>query len=166
MMHLSRLAEDLILYSTQEFGFVSLGDAVTTGSSLMPQKKNPDSLELVRGKAARVFGHVSALLALTKGLPLAYNKDLQEDKEALFDTIDTLSGSLRVTATVLRNLEFDVAAARKAAASGYTNATDLADYLVRGDVPRAVENRDRSGGLMTISNGALKVNGFLDLLTS
>ncbi len=131
MMHLSRLAEDLILYSTREFGFVTQGDAVTTGSSLMPQKKNPDSLELVRGKAARVLGHVSALLALTKGLPLACNKDLQEDKEALFDTIDTLSGSLRVTATVLRNLEFDVAAARKAAASGYTNATDLADYLVR-----------------------------------
>jgi argininosuccinate lyase len=131
LMHLSRLAEDLILYSTQEFGFVTLGDAVTTGSSLMPQKKNPDSLELVRGKAARVFGHVAALLALSKGLPLAYNKDLQEDKEALFDTLDTLSGSLRVTATVLRNLDFKAAAARQAAASGFTNATDLADYLVR-----------------------------------
>jgi argininosuccinate lyase len=131
MMHLSRLAEDLIIYSTQEFGFIRLGDAIATGSSLMPQKKNPDSLELVRGKAARVFGHLSALLALSKGLPLAYNKDLQEDKEALFDTLDTLSGSLRVTATVLRNIEFDTVRARAGAATDYTNATDLADYLVQ-----------------------------------
>jgi argininosuccinate lyase len=131
MMHLSRLAEDLIIYSTQEFGFIKLSDAIATGSSIMPQKKNPDSLELVRGKAARVFGHLSALLALAKGLPLAYNKDLQEDKEALFDTIDTLAGSLRVMATVLRNIEFDRERARQGAASDYTNATDLADYLVR-----------------------------------
>jgi argininosuccinate lyase len=130
MAHLSRLAEDLIIYSTQEFGFIKLGDAIATGSSLMPQKKNPDSLELVRGKAARVFGHLTALLTLIKGLPLAYNKDLQEDKEALFDTIDTLAGSLRVTATVLRNIEFDRERARQGAASDYTNATDLADYLV------------------------------------
>ena len=131
MMHLSRLAEDLIIYSTQEFGFIKLGDAIATGSSLMPQKKNPDSLELMRGKAARVFGHVSALLALTKGLPLAYNKDLQEDKEALFDTIDTLASSLRVAAIVLRNITFDAERARQAAVRDYTNATDLADYLVR-----------------------------------
>jgi argininosuccinate lyase len=131
MMHLSRLAEDLIVYSTQEFGFIKLGDAISTGSSLMPQKKNPDSLELIRGKAARVFGHATALLTLVKGLPLAYNKDLQEDKEALFDTIDTLSASLRVTATVLRNIELDRGQARQAAISDYTNATDLADYLVR-----------------------------------
>jgi argininosuccinate lyase len=131
MMHLSRLAEDLIIYSTQEFGLIILGDAIATGSSLMPQKKNPDSLELIRGKAARVFGHLAALLALTKGLPLAYNKDLQEDKEALFDTIDTLSGSLRVAATVLRNIELNRERAREAAISDYTNATDLADYLVR-----------------------------------
>lgn len=130
MMHLSRLSEDLIIYSTQEFGFIKLGDAIATGSSLMPQKKNPDSLELVRGKAARIFGHAAALLALSKGLPLAYNKDLQEDKEALFDTLDTLTGSLRVMATVLRNIEFDAEKARRGAASDYTNATDLADYLV------------------------------------
>jgi len=134
MMHLSRLAEDLIIYATQEFGFIKLGDAIATGSSLMPQKKNPDSLELVRGKAARVFGHVTALLALVKGLPLAYNKDLQEDKEALFDTLETLAGSLRVVATVLRNIEFDAERARRGAASDYTNATDLADYLVRRNV--------------------------------
>jgi len=131
MMHLSRLAEDLIIYATQEFAFIKLSDAIATGSSLMPQKKNPDSLELVRGKAARVFGHLSALLALTKGLPLAYNKDLQEDKEALFDAIDTLAGSLRVAAAVLRHIEFNRERARQAAASDYTNATDLADYLVR-----------------------------------
>ena len=131
MMHLSRLAEDLILYATQEFGFIKLGDAIATGSSLMPQKKNPDSLELIRGKAARVFGHAMGFLTMTKGLPLAYNKDLQEDKETLFDTLDTLAGSLKVTATVLRNIEFNAVRAAKAAISDYTNATDLADYLVR-----------------------------------
>lgn len=131
MMHLSRLAEDLIIYATQEFGFIKLGDAISTGSSLMPQKKNPDSLELIRGKSARVFGHAGALLALLKGLPMAYNKDLQEDKEALFDTIDTLCGSLRVARIVLENIELDEQRARAAAGSDYTNATDLADYLVR-----------------------------------
>jgi argininosuccinate lyase len=131
MLHLSRLAEDLIIYSTQEFGFIKLGDAIATGSSLMPQKKNPDSLELIRGKAARVFGHLMASLTLVKGLPLAYNKDLQEDKEALFDTIDTLADALRVTTTVLRNLELDRERARAAAIRDFTNATDLADYLVR-----------------------------------
>jgi argininosuccinate lyase len=131
MMHLSRLAEDLIIYSTAEFGFVELSDAVSTGSSLMPQKKNPDSLELIRGKAGRVFGHHTALLATMKGLPLAYNKDMQEDKEALFDTIGTLGGSLGVMATVLRNVKVNSARTRKAATVGYLNATDLADYLVR-----------------------------------
>jgi argininosuccinate lyase len=131
MMHLSRLAEDLIIYSTAEFGFVELSDAVSTGSSLMPQKKNPDSLELIRGKAGRVFGHHTALLATMKGLPLAYNKDMQEDKEALFDAIDTLGGSLRVMATVLRNVKVNSARTLEAATIGYLNATDLADYLVR-----------------------------------
>jgi len=131
MMHLSRLAEDLIIYSTAEFGFVELSDAVSTGSSLMPQKKNPDSLELIRGKAGRVFGHHTALLATMKGLPLAYNKDMQEDKEAMFDTINTLGGSLGVMATVLRNLKVNSARTREAATVGYLNATDLADYLVR-----------------------------------
>lgn len=131
MVHLSRLAEDLIIYSTTEFGFIELSDAVSTGSSLMPQKKNPDSLELIRGKAGRVFGHHAAMLATMKGLPLAYNKDMQEDKEALFDTLDTLRGSLRVMATVLRNVRVNNEAARQAASTGYLNATDLADYLVR-----------------------------------
>jgi argininosuccinate lyase len=131
MMHLSRLAEDLIIYSTAEFGFIELSDAVSTGSSLMPQKKNPDSLELIRGKAGRVFGHHAALLATMKGLPLAYNKDMQEDKEALFDTIDTLGGSLAVMTTVLRNVTVHRDKMGKAASTGYLNATDLADYLVR-----------------------------------
>jgi argininosuccinate lyase len=130
MMHLSRLAEDLIIYSTQEFGFIKLGDAIATGSSIMPQKKNPDSFELIRGKSARVFGHLTAMLTMAKGLPLAYNKDFQEDKEALFDTIDTLTDSLRVAATALRNVELNRERARAAAITDYTNATELADYLV------------------------------------
>ncbi|HEY0367855.1 MAG TPA: argininosuccinate lyase [Pyrinomonadaceae bacterium] len=135
MVHLSRLAEDIILYATSEFGFFRLGDAIATGSSLMPQKKNPDSMELVRGKAGRVFGDLMALLTTLKGLPLAYNKDMQEDKEAVFDTFDTTSASLRVTATVLRNISVDPERVAAAASSGYMNATELADYLVRKGMP-------------------------------
>jgi argininosuccinate lyase len=135
MVHLSRLAEDIILYATSEFGFFELGDAIATGSSLMPQKKNPDSMELVRGKAGRVFGDLLALLTTLKGLPLAYNKDMQEDKQAVFDAFDTTSASLRVTATVLRNLNVDKERALVAASSGYMNATELADYLVRKGMP-------------------------------
>ena len=104
MVHLSRLAEDLIIYASNEFGFIELSDAVSTGSSLMPQKKNPDSLELIRGKAGRVFGHQTALLSTLKGLPLAYNKDMQEDKEAVFDTCDTVKSCLKVAAIVFENL--------------------------------------------------------------
>jgi argininosuccinate lyase len=135
MAHLSRLAEDLIIYATTEFGFVELSDAISTGSSLMPQKKNPDALELVRGKSARVFGHTLALLTLIKGLPLTYNKDLQEDKEAVFDTADTVRESLEVTATVLKNVRVREARARDAASLGYMNATEMADYLVRRGLP-------------------------------
>jgi argininosuccinate lyase len=135
MAHLSRLAEDLIIYATTEFGFVELSDAVATGSSLMPQKKNPDALELVRGKTGRVYGHTLALLTIIKGLPLTYNKDMQEDKEAVFDTADTVRESLEVTATVLRNVRLREARARDAAAVGYMNATELADYLVRRGQP-------------------------------
>lgn len=135
MMHLSRLAEDIILYSTIEFGFFELSDAVATGSSLMPQKKNPDSMELVRGKAGRVFGHLTSLLTTMKGLPLAYNKDMQEDKEALFNTVDTVGACLSVTATVLKNIRVNETRARDAATHGYLNATELADYLVRKGVP-------------------------------
>jgi argininosuccinate lyase len=135
MVHLSRLAEDVILYATSEFGFFELGDAVATGSSLMPQKKNPDSMELVRGKAGRVFGDLLALLTTLKGLPLAYNKDMQEDKEAVFDAFDTVSSSLRVTATVFKNLGVDRDRAEAASVGGYMNATELADYLVRKGMP-------------------------------
>ena len=135
MVHLSRLAEDLILYCSTEFGFVALSDAVSTGSSLMPQKKNPDALELIRGKAGRVFGHHAGLLATMKGLPLAYNKDMQEDKEAVFDTADTVAGCLRVTAIVLNNLTLNEIRARDAATTGFLNATELADYLVKKGVP-------------------------------
>ena len=135
MVHLSRMAEDLILYCSTEFGFVKLSDAVSTGSSLMPQKKNPDALELIRGKAGRVFGHHTALLATMKGLPLAYNKDMQEDKEAVFDTVDTVAWCLKVAAIVLDNLSLNEARTREAAARGFLNATELADYLVKKGVP-------------------------------
>jgi argininosuccinate lyase len=135
MVHLSRLSEDLILYSTSEFGFIELSDRVATGSSLMPQKKNPDALELIRGKAGRVFGHHAALLAVMKGLPLSYNKDLQEDKEALFDTVDTVMDSLLVMATVLESITVRSDRTTEAARRDYLNATELADYLVRKGLP-------------------------------
>ena len=135
IVHLSRLAEDLIIYCSNEFGFVTLSDAVSSGSSLMPQKKNPDSLELIRGKAGRVFGHHAALLATMKGLPLAYNKDMQEDKEAVFDTVDTVGICLRVAAIVLNNITVNEEKTREAATRGYLNATELADYLVKKGVP-------------------------------
>ena len=135
MVHLSRLAEDIILYATTEFGIIELGDAIATGSSLMPQKKNPDSMELVRGKAGRVFGDLLALLTTLKGLPLAYNKDMQEDKEAVFDAYDNVAASLKVSATVLRNISVNNERARASASTGYMNATELADYLVRKGMP-------------------------------
>ncbi len=135
MVHLSRLAEDLIIYATTEFGFITLSDSVSTGSSLMPQKKNPDALELIRGKAGRVFGHHAGLLATMKGLPLAYNKDMQEDKEAVFETLDTTGICLKVSAIVLNNLTVNETRTRDAAVHGYLNATELADYLVKKGVP-------------------------------
>ena len=135
MVHLSRLAEDLIIYCTNEFGFVTLSDSVSSGSSLMPQKKNPDALELLRGKSGRVFGHQMGLLAMMKGLPLAYNKDMQDDKEAVFDTVDTVSICLRAAAIVLDNATLNEERTRAAATKGYLNATELADYLVKKGVP-------------------------------
>jgi argininosuccinate lyase len=132
--HLSNLAEDLIIWASREFGFVAIDDAYATGSSLMPQKKNPDALELMRGKSGRVIGHLTGLLTTLKGLPTAYNKDLQEDKEGLFDVIDTLKMELPVAAGVIRTLQ--VKAERMAAALDVGMlATDLADYLVRKGVP-------------------------------
>ena len=135
MVHLSRISEDLILYASSEFQFIELCDAVSTGSSLMPQKKNPDALELIRGKAGRVFGHQTALLTTMKGLPLAYNKDMQEDKEAVFDTVDTIKISLQVASIVLNNLRLNEENTRIAATKGYLNATELADYLVHKNIP-------------------------------
>lgn len=131
MVHLSRLAEEVVIYSTSEFGFFALSDAVATGSSLMPQKKNPDSMELVRGKAGRVFGHNISLLTMLKGLPLAYNKDMQEDKEAIFDSFETTVDCLEVSTLVLRNISLNEERMRETAAKGMMNATELADYLVR-----------------------------------
>jgi argininosuccinate lyase len=135
LVHLSRLAEDLIIYSSEEFGLLRLSDSVTTGSSIMPQKKNPDSLELIRGKSGRAFGNLTCLLTQLKGVPSAYNKDLQEDKEAAFDSLDTLLDCLRVAQTVIHTLQVDRDRAAQAVRSGYLNATDLADYLVRKGVP-------------------------------
>ena len=135
MMHLSRFSEELILWSTSEFKFVDLSDSFCTGSSIMPQKKNPDVPELVRGKTGRVYGNLMALLTVMKGLPLAYNKDMQEDKEPLFDTIDTVMGSLKIFVDMIRELRVNASRMRTAAAGGYSTATDVADYLVRKGMP-------------------------------
>ena len=135
MTHVSRLAEELVLWMSPRFGFVRLPDRFTTGSSIMPQKKNPDVPELARGKTGRVNGHLVALLTLMKGQPLAYNKDNQEDKEPLFDTVDTVLDTLRAFIEMVPGLEVDAAAMRRAAAEGYSTATDLADYLVRKGLP-------------------------------
>lgn len=134
-VNLSRLAEDLILYTTQEFAFIEMDDSVTSGSSLMPQKKNPDAMELIRGKAGRIVGALTGLLMTSKGLPLAYNKDLQEDKEGLFDAMDNLSMCLRMATRVIAGLKVNRAACREAALGGYSNATELADYLVGKGIP-------------------------------
>ncbi len=131
MVHLSRFGEEIILWNSSEFGFVSLDDSVTTGSSIMPQKKNPDVAELVRGKSARVAGDLMAILMVQKGIPLTYNRDLQEDKEPLFDALDTAQASLEVFAVMMESAQFDTERMRLLAGKGYSTATDLADYLVR-----------------------------------
>ncbi|MFA5550033.1 MAG: argininosuccinate lyase [Trueperaceae bacterium] len=135
MMHLSRLSEELILWSSQEFGFITLSDAYSTGSSIMPQKKNPDAAELVRGKTGRVYGALMGLLTVMKGLPLSYNKDMQEDKEGLFDALDTAEDSLRLYCGMLPSMRVNAQTMRRAAGAAYSNATDLADYLARKGVP-------------------------------
>ena len=135
MVHLSRLSEEIILWCSREFSFVELDDAHCTGSSMMPQKKNPDVSELVRGKTGRVVGHLMAMLTAVKGLPLAYNKDLQEDKEGLFDTIDTVKFSLAVYAQLIRGMKVRADVMRHAVEADFSNATDLADYLVRKGMP-------------------------------
>ena len=135
MMHLSRLSEEVILWSSQEFAFIELDDAFSTGSSIMPQKKNPDVAELTRGKSGRVFGSLMTLLTMMKGLPLAYNKDMQEDKEAIFDAIDTVLLCLPAFTGMMATLTVRPDRMRQAAAGGFTNATDLADYLVKKGLP-------------------------------
>jgi argininosuccinate lyase len=135
MVHLSRFAEEIVLWTTAEFGFAELPDSHATGSSLMPQKKNPDVLELARGRSGRVIGDLMALLTALKGLPLAYNRDLQEDKEPLFDAVDTTLASLGIVADVVRRLRFDTAAMRRAASDPMLLATDVAEHLVARGMP-------------------------------
>lgn len=135
MMHLSRFSEEIILWNSNEYRFVEIDDAYSTGSSIMPQKKNPDVAELVRGKTGRVYGALMSLLTTMKGIPLAYDKDMQEDKEVSFDAIDTVHSCLVLTEGMLSTLKFNRAAMEKSAASGFTNATDLADYLVSRGIP-------------------------------
>jgi argininosuccinate lyase len=131
MMHLSRLSEELVLWSSAEFGFIEIDEAYSTGSSIMPQKRNPDVAELARGKTGRTYGHLLAMLTTMKGLPLAYNKDMQEDKEGLFDTVDTLLSTLSVFSGMIKTLRIKAVEVRQRAESGYMLATDLADYLVK-----------------------------------
>ena len=135
MMHLSRFCEELILWSSDEFRFVEMDDAYSTGSSIMPQKKNPDVAELIRGKTGRVYGDLTALLTVMKGLPLAYNKDMQEDKEATFDAFDTVSACVDLFTRMFTTLKFNRENMKKGASRGFTNATDAADYLVRKGLP-------------------------------
>jgi argininosuccinate lyase len=135
MVHVSRMAEELVLWMSQNFGFIDLADRYCTGSSIMPQKRNPDVAELARGKSGRVVGHLMGLITLMKGQPLAYNKDNQEDKEPLFDTVDTLAGTLRILAEMVAGIQVKPAAMEAAARRGYATATDLADYLVKKGLP-------------------------------
>lgn len=135
MMHLSRLSEELVIWSSSEFGFITLSDAFTTGSSIMPQKKNPDVAELTRGKTGRVYGSLTTLLTIMKGLPLAYNRDMQEDKEALFDAADTVTLSLSVFAEMLKEITVHRQVMQRAAEDGFITATDLADYLAKKGMP-------------------------------
>ena len=135
MMHMSRLSEEICLWSSTEFGFIELDDALATGSSMMPQKKNPDIAELVRGKTGRVYGHLQAMLVTAKGLPLTYNKDLQEDKEGFFDAVDTIKFSLAVYCDMILTMTVNVDKMQQAVSKDFSNATDLADYLVRKGLP-------------------------------
>ncbi len=149
MMHLSRFSEEIILWSSWEFKFVELSDAYTTGSSIMPQKKNPDMAELIRGKTGRVYGDLVGLLTTLKGLPLAYNKDMQEDKERIFDTVDTVKMCLAVAAPMVATMKAIPANMRRAAGGGFINATDLADYLVRKGLPFRTAYK-LSGGIVAL----------------
>jgi argininosuccinate lyase len=151
MMHISRLAEELVIWSSSEFGFVEMDDSYATASSIMPQKKNPDVAELGRGKTGRVFGHLAGMLATMKGLPLSYNRDLQEDKEGLFDTVDTLVASLEVFAGMVGTLEFKPQNMRRSLDKGFILATDVADYLVK----KGLSFRDAHGVTGRLVNYAI-----------
>jgi argininosuccinate lyase len=135
MVHVSRLAEEIVLWMSQNFGFIDLADRYCTGSSIMPQKRNPDVAELARGKSGRVVGHLMGLITLMKGQPLTYNKDNQEDKEPLFDTVDTVRDTLRIMAEMVGGITVKTEAMEQAALKGYATATDLADYLVKKGLP-------------------------------
>ncbi|MBW2650261.1 MAG: argininosuccinate lyase, partial [Deltaproteobacteria bacterium] len=135
MMHMSRFCEDLVIWSGEEFGFVDISDAFTTGSSIMPQKKNPDVAELIRGKTGRVYGDLMAILTVMKGLPMTYDRDLQEDKEPLFDAVDTVKACLAVLSDMTGNLKFNRSRMLESAAGGFSTATDVADYLVMKGIP-------------------------------
>jgi argininosuccinate lyase len=171
MMHLSRLCEELILWNSPEFGWVIMGDNVTTGSSIMPQKKNPDVAELVRGKTGRVYGNLVQLLTVMKGLPLAYNKDLQEDKESLFDSLDTAIGCVDALRLLLVNTTFRAEQMAAAVRGDFSTATDLADYLVRKGLPfrqahHVVGNlvktcEQRGGGLEDLTSADLEAASML-----
>jgi argininosuccinate lyase len=135
MMHLSRFCEELIIWSSSEFGFIEMDDAFSTGSSIMPQKKNPDMAELIRGKTGRVYGDLMALLTIMKGLPLAYNKDMQEDKRPVFDAVDTIKSSLEIFTQMITSMKINADVMEQAAKYGFMNATDAADYLVSKGLP-------------------------------
>ncbi|MCR5456672.1 MAG: argininosuccinate lyase [Clostridiales bacterium] len=156
MMHMSRLSEEIIMWSSWEFGFVKLDDGFTTGSSIMPQKKNPDMAELVRGKTGRVYGDLFAMLTVLKGLPLAYNKDLQEDKESIFDAIETVTGCLDVFAPMVKTMKTQKDKMLSAAKKGFINATDVADYLTKKGMPFR-DAYKLSGQLVTYCEGNGKV---------
>ena len=134
-MHLSRFSEEIILWSSADFSFIELSDSFCTGSSIMPQKKNPDVPELIRGKSGRIYGNLMSILTLMKSLPLAYNKDMQEDKEPLFDSIDNVKGCLKIFADMISEMKVRPERMREAASRGFSTATDIADYLVRRGIP-------------------------------
>lgn len=161
MMHMSRISEEIIIWNTNEYQFVDLDDTYSTGSSIMPQKKNPDIAELIRGKTGRVYGALTSLLTTMKGIPLAYNKDMQEDKELVFDALTTTKGSLQLLDGMLKSTTFNKDKMRKSATGGFTNATDAADYLVNKGVPF----RDAHGIIGQLVLYAIDQNKDLDDLT-
>ena len=161
MMHMSRLSEEMIIWNTNEYQFIDLDDTFSTGSSIMPQKKNPDICELIRGKTGRVYGALMGFLTTMKGLPLAYNKDMQEDKEMYFDALNTTKGCLQLLSDMLKTTTFNKEKMKKSAIGGFTNATDAADYLVNKGVPF----RDAHGIIGQLVLYAISQNKDLDELT-